>query len=144
MTEVRLFRLDGALPHAPAVEAWFQQRPGPLRAQAQRWFSAMRACGPDVEVLLHDGQPTACVSGIALGYVDVFAHHLNVGFYLGATLPDPAGLLTGSGRFMRHVKVGPGGHPDEAALGALIRAAYADLRFRLDASSPTPRGTASA
>ena len=133
MTEVRLFRLDGALPHAPAVEAWFQQRPGPLHAEAQRWFSAMRACGPDVDVLLHDGQPTACVSGIALGYVDVFAHHLNVGFFLGATLPDPAGLLQGTGRFMRHVRLQPGLPTNDAALAELIVTSYTDLKARLAA-----------
>lgn len=144
MTDVRLFPLDGALADSAAVAQWFRNDPGPLRAEAQRWFSAMRACGPDVHVLLHDGQPTACVSGIALGYVDVFAQHLNVGFYLGATLPDPAGLLEGTGRFMRHVKVRPGGHPDEAALGALIRTAYAGLCRQIAASSREPRGTASA
>lgn len=34
-----------------------------------------------------------------------YAKHLVFGFYLGAELPDPAGLLEGTGAKMRHVKV---------------------------------------
>ncbi len=34
-----------------------------------------------------------------------FSKHLVFGFYLGAQLPDPAGLLEGTGAKMRHVKV---------------------------------------
>ena len=48
--------------------------------------------------------------------------------------PDAAGLLQGTGRFMRHVKLAPGREADTAALGALIQAAYADMRLRLAAS----------
>jgi hypothetical protein len=46
-------------------------------------------------------------------------------------LADPAGLLEGSGKRMRHVKLRPGKKLDEAALGNLIAAAYADIRRRL-------------
>jgi hypothetical protein len=91
----------------------------------------MRSCGPDVAELLHDGHPTTCIQGIALGYVNAFSAHVNVGFYLGATLDDPAGLLQGTGQFMRHVKVQPGAPLNEAALRALIASAYADLKSKL-------------
>jgi hypothetical protein len=97
---------------------------------ARRWFDAWRACGPDVDEVLHDGHPTVCVQGVALGYVNAFTDHVTVGFYLGATLDDPAGLLEGSGRFMRHVKVRPGEGRDDEALRALMRAAYSDLKAR--------------
>ena len=65
----------------------------------------MRACGDDVRELLHDGHPTACVGSAAFCYVSAFTAHVNVGFFLGAELPDPAGLLEGTGIFMRHVKL---------------------------------------
>jgi hypothetical protein len=32
---------------------------------------------------------------------------VNVGFFHGATLPDPARLLQGTGKFKRHVKLRP-------------------------------------
>jgi hypothetical protein len=91
----------------------------------------VRGCGVDVREILHDGQPTACVSGAAFAYVDAFTAHVDVGFFHGAALADPARLLEGTGRFMRHVKLRPGRDVDAAALMALIEAAYNDVRQRL-------------
>lgn len=91
----------------------------------------MRACGNDVRELLHDGHPTACAGDAAFGYVNAFTAHVNVGFFKGAELPDPAGLLQGTGKAMRHVKLKPGEPVNAAALHALIEAAHADMRRRL-------------
>lgn len=131
MTAVRLFTLEGAVREDPAVAQWFTQAPSALRDTARRWFEEMRASGPDVCELLHDGHPTACVSNVALGYVNAFTTHVNVGFYFGSVLPAPTGLLEGTGRFMRHVKVVPGRFVADEALRALVRASYADLAARL-------------
>jgi hypothetical protein len=92
----------------------------------------MRECGDDVRELMHDGFPTACVADTAFAYVNVFKSHVNVGFFLGSELYDPAGLLEGRGRRMRHVKVRPGSDIDTAALSALIQTAYADIKWRLE------------
>jgi hypothetical protein len=93
----------------------------------------MRLCGDDVREVLHDGQPTACVGGAAFAYVDALTSHVNVGFFQGAELPDPQGLLEGAGKFMRHVKLRPGKEVDVTALSVLIDAAYTDVRARLAA-----------
>src|SRR6185312_6391918 len=106
-----------------AVEAWFASD-DPMRQLARPWFDAMRACGGDVRELLADGWPTACVEDAAFAYVSAHAAPVHVGFYQGADLPDPAGLLEGSGKRMRHVKVHWGKPVDEAALKGLIAAAY--------------------
>ena len=98
----------------------------------------MRGCGKDVRELLHDGQPTACVGDAAFGYVDAFRTHVNVGFFCGAQLIDPAGLLQGSGKFMRHVKLRPGETVDEAALAALILQGYARIRSAVSANPDGP------
>lgn len=126
----RLFLLPSAVRRAPEVEAWLTA-PDPLRQLARPWFETIRALGPDVRELLHDGCPTACVGDTAFAYVAAFKAHVNIGFFHGAELPDPAGLLQGSGKLMRHVKVIWGQPVDEAALHALIAAAYADIRARL-------------
>lgn len=97
----RLFELPAARARDPAIDAWLQAHPGELGAIARRWFEVMRGCGDDVRELLHDRQPTACVDVAAFAYVDVFTRHVDVGFYGGAELADPAGLLQGSGRYMR-------------------------------------------
>jgi len=104
---------------------------GDLGAIAQRWFAVMRQCGDDVRELLHDGHPTACVDDAAFAYVNAFGAHVNVGFFRGAEIADPAGLLEGTGRFMRHVKLRPGHEMDAEALTNLISVAYADIRQRL-------------
>jgi len=131
----RLFRLPAAVGRDPAVDAWFAAGDDERRGFVRPWFDRMRACGPDVRELLHDGHPTACVGDAAFGYVNAFSAHANVGFFHGAELPDPAGLLEGSGRWMRHVKL-RWGHPvDAAALSDLIAAAYGDIRSRLEEAS---------
>ncbi len=127
-----LFHFPAAVPRDPAVDAWMKARPGDLGALAERWFAVMRGCGPDVRELLHDGHPTACVTDAAFGYVNAYRAHVNVGFFRGAELPDPDGLLEGTGRFMRHVKLAPERSVDEPALRRLIEAAYADMRRRLE------------
>ncbi len=128
----QLLRFDGAVRRAPAIEAWMDGRPGPLGTIARRWFEVMRGCGDDVRELLHDGHPTACIGDAAFGYVNAFTGHVNVGFFRGAELADPDGLLDGTGRFMRHVKLGPGREVNAAALTRLIETAYRDMRRRLD------------
>jgi hypothetical protein len=126
-----LFRFPEAVRHSPEVERWFlTQSPG-LGDRAESWFNALRACGSDVRELLHDGWPTACVEDAAFAYTSVHAGHVNLGFYRGAELPDPAGLLQGTGKRMRHVKLPAGEGVDEAALEALIVAAYEDMQGRL-------------
>jgi len=59
---------------------------------------------------------------------------VNVSFFHGAALPDPAHLLQGAGKFMRHVKLKPGTTTDAASLHALIQAAYTDIKARVENS----------
>lgn len=128
---VRLFTVGNATRNDPDLARWFANDDTGLRELVRPWFDAMRECGPDVMEVLHDGQPTACVGNVAFAYVDAFSAHASVGFFLGAYLPDPAGLLEGSGTFMRHVKVRPRMPLKEAALLALIEAAYEDVKARM-------------
>lgn len=108
-----------------------QEHAGELGAIAQEWFEAMRSCGEEVRELLHDGCPVACVGDAPFGYVNVFRSHVNVGFFQGAALPDPAHLLQGTGRFMRHVKLRPGAAANTRALHRLIESAYWDIKARV-------------
>lgn len=125
-----LFRFPTAVARDARVDAWMRQHPAELGAIAQRWFAVMRDCGTDVRELLHDGHPTACVGDAAFAYVNAYSAHVNVGFFRGARIADPAGMLEGNGRFMRHVKLRPGCDIDTAALTGLIQAAYQDMKAR--------------
>jgi hypothetical protein len=131
----QLLRFTGAVKRDPAIEAWMHEHPGELGAIAQRWFDVARGCGDDVRELLHDGHPTACVGDAAFAYVNAFKAHVNVGFFRGAEIADPEGLLEGTGRFMRHVKLRPGRDVDVTALMKLVETSYADMKGRLQAES---------
>lgn len=125
-----LFRLDGTMRRDPAIDTWMSDD-SELRSIAGKWFTQMRQCGDDVRELMHDGYPTACIADAAFGYVGAFKNHVNVGFFRGAELADANGLLEGSGKLMRHVKLRPGVKIDEAALNKLLHAAYTDMQRRL-------------
>jgi hypothetical protein len=127
-SRIKLFRFATAVRRDRAIDAWFESRAGELGEIARLWYDRMRWCGDDVRELLHDGHPTACVGDAAFGYVNAFTAHVNVGFFLGAQLADPAGLLEGTGKNMRHVKLRPGSEIDREALAALIQAAYARVK----------------
>ena len=134
---VEIFRLDGAKKRDSAVDSWLSSEPVELRSMAKEWFACMRSCGDDVRVLIHDGCPVACIEDAAFGYVNTFKSHVNVGFFYGALLKDPAGLLAGSGKRMRHVKLQPGAKINAVALQSLIAAAYVDIKARLQDEGAT-------
>jgi hypothetical protein len=127
-----LLRFNGAVEHDPAIAAWMKAHRGELGAIAQEWFDRMRNCGDEVREVFHDGCPVACLGDAPFGYVNVFTSHVNVGFFHGAALPDPANLLQGTGKFMRHVKLRPGTATDTAALSRLIEMAYTDIKARVE------------
>jgi len=129
----QLFRFPSSVKRDPAVEVWMRQPPDELGAIARRWFEAMRECGDDVRELLHDGHPTACAGDAAFAYINAFKAHVNVGFFRGAELADPNGLLEGTGKLMRHVKLRPERDVDAPALTKLIETAYTDMKERLKA-----------
>ena len=129
----QLFRFPSAVRRDPRIDAWMREHAGELGASAQRWFEVMRGCGDDGRELLHDGHPTACVADAAFAYVNAFRAHVNVGFFRGAEIADSEGLLEGTGRFMRHVKLRPEGAVDATALKNLIEIAYTDMKRRLQA-----------
>jgi hypothetical protein len=131
-----ILRLSRGLKRNPAVEIWFTDGPVELRSIAQKWFAQMRQCGDGVLELIHDGCPVACLEDAPFGYVNSFRSHVNVGFFYGALLEDPAKLLEGSGKRMRHVKLNPGRKVNAAALSDLIDAAYVDIKARLGAGRP--------
>ena len=127
----QVFRFSSAAKRDPAIDVWMNEHPDELGRIARYWFDVIRDCGNDVRELLHDGHPTACVVDAAFAYVNAFTAHVNVGFFRGAELADPGRLLEGTGKYMRHVKLRPGGDIDRTALRDLIEAAYTDMKRRL-------------
>ena len=66
------------------------------------------------------------------------AHGLRLAFYYGSTLPDPAGILLGSGSQNRFIRLASARDLRKPEVEALIRAAIAQGKVPLP---PTGRGT---
>jgi len=64
-------------------------------------------------------------TAMAQQYCALILHtrHVNLQFFRGASLPDPEGLLEGSGKAMRHIKLGARGDVDREGVADLIREA---------------------
>lgn len=60
-------------------------------------------------------------------YIGVMKEHVNLGFYYGADLKAPAGMMEGSGKALRHVKITSLGQLERPDLLRLIKAASVHL-----------------
>ena len=127
-----LMRFPTAVRHDVDVDAWIATRRDDLRPLVAEWFAQLRSCSPRVRELMHDGCATACVDDAAFAHVGAYAAHVSVYFFFGAHLNDPAGLLEGTGKNGRHVKLRPGKALARVALRGLVDDAYRDVIARLD------------
>lgn len=112
------------------LEGWLNRKPAKLRPIASKWIKAIHHCGPDVQGIFHDNYPMGCVDYAPFAYVNVYSTHVNVGFFYGATLPDPSGILEGTGKLGRHIKLRPDQVYEEQAVRQLIQLAYQDILQR--------------
>ena len=110
---------------------WLEGKPEALRPIARKWFEAIQNVGADVQAIFHDNYPIGCVEEAPFAYINVFIKHVNVGFFYGVDLPDPAGLLEGTGKRMRHIKLKPELHNQDEHISNLIIWAYEDIKARL-------------
>ena len=83
-----------------------------VRALALETRALVLTVAPSAIELLYDSYNAVAIAFTFSGrmaeafcHVAVYAGHVNLGFNRGAELPDPAGLLQGSGKLIRHVKV---------------------------------------
>jgi hypothetical protein len=58
-------------------------------------------------------------------------NRINLGFYHGVDLPDPASLLEGSGKDLRHVKIADQERAESVEVGNLIAAAVSERKQAL-------------
>lgn len=107
------------------------------RAAAEAARALIRRLDPDVVEVVWPHQGTI---GFGVGpkkmsehyaYLAVHPKHVNLGFYRGASLPDPSGLLAGPGKEMRHLKLGGPEDLERPEIAELLRAAKAERETSL-------------
>jgi hypothetical protein len=95
----------------------------------------VREAAPEATESIKWAQPVYEVNG-PVCYLRAFKHHVNLGFWRGAELPDPHGVIRSGGEKMGHVRLtGPDDVRPEA-IRELVRAA---VRLNLTRGDPTRR-----
>ena len=107
---------------SPRVTDFIDQLDASQKTTAQRLrdlvHEAVDACEEDLKW----GKPSF-INGKPFAYIAAHKAHVNLGFYDGAALTDPKGLLEGTGKKMRHVKITDADAIDTEGLTALLRQA---------------------
>ena len=108
--------------------AWTARQAPELRTVARKARALVKAAFPDFVEYVHYGvikygRTTALRDWLV--YISGQRDHLNLGFVqgLGAAVPDPTGLIEGSGRAMRHMKLRTVADAERPGVRAILRAA---------------------
>ena len=118
------------------VADWVQSKTtGWQRGIVTKLLDLAKRVAPGASVSIKWGQPVLDQGG-PMAFIKVAKAHVTFGFWRGAQLADPAGVLEGGDR-MKHVKITSPDALDERALSAFVREAAALNRKHGD---PTQRG----
>lgn len=117
------------------VQVWLESLPSGKKPLIEALRRLIGSAAPDAhEIIYHDALgygPTD--SGFdRIVYISVFEKHLNVGFFFGGFLPDPEGLLVGSGKRMRHIKIRSLQEIENSALTSILAQAWSDGLQRVE------------
>jgi hypothetical protein len=111
------------------VQQWLDRLPDDQEPVVAALRALIGSVAPDAhEIVHHDalGYGPASSGFDRVLYVARFRHHVNLGLFYGASLPDPEGLLGGSGKRMRHAKIGLVGDVQRVARAGLLRDAWTE------------------
>jgi hypothetical protein len=117
------------------VRVWLEHLPSEKKPTVETLRRLIGSVAPEAhEIIYHDALgygPTD--SGFdRIVYVTVFEKHLNLGFFFGGFLPDPEGLLVGSGKRMRHLKIRSVQEAENPAITRLLAQAWVDGLKRVE------------
>lgn len=106
----------------PAVESYVESAESDIRPILDSLLALVRETLPDAEESVKWGRPVFTLERDVC-YVAKARAHDSLGFYEGAEIDDPRGLLQGSGKKLRHVKVEVGAPVPEDELRKLLEGA---------------------
>jgi hypothetical protein len=88
----------------PAVDAWFDAYENPQAHLVQQVRSAILDASPEVTEAIKWQAPTFIYKGNIASFYPKTKTHASLMFHQGASLPDPTGLLEGTGEVSRVAK----------------------------------------
>lgn len=107
----------------PRVDEWLQDHPKTLRSIVVAARDLLDSGLPEARETIKWGYPTWVGKG-NVAAIQPYSEHVNLQFYRGARLPDPDGVLEGTGKELRHVKLRHAKDVKTPAVKALVRAAW--------------------
>lgn len=115
------------------VEEFINHSEPKMRELARKVHEFVRSAYPDLVERLDKGYwmiryGTGDKMKDDVAYISTHKAHLNIGLMRGSQLPDPSGLLEGTGKLLRHVKIKKEADLQDRgeALRALLNAALED------------------
>ena len=111
-----------------------EMTPAPLRSITTRLKDLLLLVDPDAVIVVRLGDRAATFGvgpkKMSEGYCHIIPHKdwVNLGFYQGSALPDPAALLQGTGAKIRHAKLRKLEDCENPQLLELIHAAVAERK----------------
>ena len=116
--------------YVKGLEGWQAEAVSTLR-------KIMRKAAPKATESMKWAQPVYEENG-PFCHITAFKSHVNFGFWRGADLPDPLGILEGSGGRMRHVKLTRVKDIKQKAFQDLVKAA---VKLNRTLGDPTKSAT---
>jgi hypothetical protein len=107
------------------VESYLMEQTPSQRRTINRMRKVVMSAAPKLEERMRWSQVGYLVSNKDVCGIYASSDHVNLSFMRGSTLADPKGLLEGTGKGMRHIKVFRLEDVGEDTLKAYVRAAVA-------------------
>lgn len=87
------------------IDAHLDRKPPELAEIAEKLRKLMKKTAAGTKESVNPWKIPTFESNGPMCYMSIGKNHLTFGFLRGTALPDPAGLLEGTGKSLRHVKV---------------------------------------
>jgi hypothetical protein len=111
------------MPAYTSFDAYFAAQKPELKALIRELRAFVRRTAPHLVESVKWGNGVWLNGTAPVAYVYCAPELVQFGFFRGAKLKDPQGLLEGSGAYVRHIKVRRNENIDLRALAALLRQA---------------------
>ncbi|MGB7731112.1 MAG: DUF1801 domain-containing protein [Candidatus Acidiferrum sp.] len=105
------------------IDAYVVRKGGALEDVAQGLRRLMRKTVPEMKESVNPWKIPTFESNGPMCFFSIGKNHVTFGFLRGTSLPDPAKLLEGTGKNLRHVKLRTSEDLRKPALKKLIQAA---------------------
>jgi len=117
------------------VEEYTAKQPAAQAETIRRLRAIVREAAPKAVESIKWGQPVYEQDG-PFAFIKAASKHVTFGFWRGTEIPDPKGLLEGSGGQMRHMKILAASGIPTASVRSMLRAA---VKLNREKGDPTRR-----